>query len=167
MSTFLVFGGTGGTGRHFISMALEEGHRVRAVVRTPSKISPSLRSNPNLQIYQASITDNPLPSLDEAVKGSDYVVSMLGDAALQSKSKVNEAFVRDQLVPSMRRNGVKRFLYQAGGLSKPYKEYFSPYLWGLRKLSTVYAGMCNRYLLNAGRQVIDIDLQASTRTTRQ
>lgn len=140
MSTFLVFGATGGTGRHFISLALEEGHRVRAVVRTPSKISAALRGNPNLKIYQASITDNPIPNLDEAVRGSDYVVSMLGDATLQSASKINTAFVKDQLVPSMRRNGVKRFLYQAGGLSKPYKESFSPYLWMLRQMSTVYAG---------------------------
>ncbi|KAF2172625.1 hypothetical protein M409DRAFT_62387 [Zasmidium cellare ATCC 36951] len=139
MSTFLVFGATGGTGRHFINLALEEGHRVKAIVRTPSKLA-SIR-NPNLQVIQGSITDDPLPHLDECVRGSDYVVSMLGDAGMQMRSKINTAFVKKQLVPSMRKNGVKRFLYQAGGLSKPYKEYFSPYLWMLRHtVGNAYAG---------------------------
>lgn len=138
MSTFLVFGATGGTGRHFIDLALSEGHKIRAVVRTPSKLA-HIR-NPNLQVIQGSITDSPFVHLEESIKGADYVVAMLGDAGTQTRSKINTAFVRDQLVPSMRRNGVKRFLYQAGGLSKPWKEYFSPYLWMLRRMSTVHAG---------------------------
>ena len=35
--TFLIFGATGRTGRHFISIALNEGHRVIALVRNPEK----------------------------------------------------------------------------------------------------------------------------------
>ncbi|KAK4502059.1 hypothetical protein PRZ48_007870 [Zasmidium cellare] len=139
MSTFLVFGATGGTGRHFVKLALEEGHRVKAIVRSPAKLA--WIQNPNLQVIQGSITDDPLPLLDECMSDSDYVVSMVGDARMQMQSKVNTAFVEKQLVPSMRRNGVKRFLHQAGGLSKPYKEYFSPYLWMLRHtIARAYAG---------------------------
>lgn len=133
-STFLVFGGTGGTGKHFVSQALAEGHKVRALVRNPAKMQIK---NPNLEILHGSITE--VTNIDELVQGSDYVVSMLGDANLQRQSKINTAFVK-QLVPAMRRQGVKRFLYQAGGLSVPYKERLSPYLWILRKLSTTYAG---------------------------
>ncbi|KAK4555344.1 hypothetical protein LTR86_007641 [Recurvomyces mirabilis] len=118
-STFLVFGATGGTGRHFVSLVLEHGHVVRAVVRDPSRLDPGLRKNSNLHVKQGSVTDE-IAYLDELVHGTDFVVAMLGDAAAQSVSKVNAAFVRDQLVPAMRRQGVKRFLYQAGGLSKPY-----------------------------------------------
>ena len=33
----------------------------------------------------------------------------------------------------MRRQGVKRFLYQAGGLSRPYGGRLSPIFWALRK----------------------------------
>lgn len=118
-STFLVFGATGGTGRHFVKLALDQGHSVKALVRNPAKLSSI--SDPRLQVYQASITDDPIPCLEECVKGTDYVVAMLGDASMQKDTKVNTAFVKKQLVPAMRRNGVKRFLYQAGGLSRPYK----------------------------------------------
>ena len=32
----------------------------------------------------------------------------------------------------MRRRGVKRFLYQAGGLSRPYQGRLTPLLWAIR-----------------------------------
>lgn len=113
MSTFLIFGATGGTGHPFIDLALAEGYKIRAIVRTPSKLA--YIPNPNLQVIQGSINDSPFIHFDESVKGADYVVSMLGNAGAQTRSKINTAFVRDQLVPTMRRNGVKRFLYQSGG----------------------------------------------------
>lgn len=134
-STFLVFGATGGTGRHFISQALEEGHTVRALVRNPAKLSTR---HANLQVHQGSITD--ISNLDDLVQGSNYVVSMLGDADMQRVAKVNTAFV-EKLVPAMRRHGVKRFLYQAGGLSKPYNESLPPFLWVLRyTVARTFAG---------------------------
>jgi uncharacterized protein len=139
-STFLVFGGTGGTGRHFISLALEQGHIVRAVVRDPNRVAPNLKSNPNLQVHQGSVAST-IPDLDEIMHGTDCVVAMLGDREAQNKAKINTPFVRDQLVPSMRRNGVKRFLYQAGGFSKPYGSQLPPLLWIMRHtLAISYAG---------------------------
>ena len=125
-STFLVFGATGGTGKHFVSLALKEGHSIRALVRNPAKLGIQ---DPNLRVQQGSITD--VLDLDELVRGTDFVISMLGDRTLQRGAKINTAFVK-QLVPTMRRNGVKRFLYQAGGLSKPYKGHLSPIFWTLR-----------------------------------
>ena len=44
----------------------------------------------------------------------DFVISMLGDAKLQQSENVNAGFVK-KLIPAMRRQKVKRFLYQAGG----------------------------------------------------
>lgn len=134
-STFLVFGATGGTGKHFVSQVLAKGHKVRALVRNPSKVQIE---DPNLQVLQGSITD--VTNVDELVQGSDFVILMLGDINLQRHTKINTAFVK-QLVPAMRRQGVKRFLYQAGGLSTPYKERLSPYLWILRHtMGRAYAG---------------------------
>jgi len=46
---------------------------------------------------------------------------MLGDASLQKSQKINALFVT-KLVPAMRRQGVKRFLYQAGGFTRRCKE---------------------------------------------
>ncbi|MCJ1712856.1 NAD(P)-dependent oxidoreductase [Curtobacterium sp. VKM Ac-2922] len=109
--TFLVFGGTGQTGQHFVRMALEQGHRVRALARTPGKFTTH---HPDLAVTRGSITDH--PDLDALLPGVDAVVAMLGDAGAQQHRLVNTAFVRE-LVPAMRRHGVSRFLYQAGGLS--------------------------------------------------
>jgi nucleoside-diphosphate-sugar epimerase len=124
--TFLVFGVTGQTGRHFVSRALEQGHRVRVLVRDPAKLAVD---GPNVEVHQGSITDD--PNLDELVRGVDFVVSMLGDADLQKDNKINTAFVR-ALIPAMRRQGVTRFLYQAGGLSTPPNRRPSPVMWAIR-----------------------------------
>lgn len=61
----------------------------------------------------------------------DYVVSMLGDCEAQQAERINTSFVK-KLIPAMRRYGGKRFLYQAGGLSTPYKGHLSPVLWTIR-----------------------------------
>ena len=125
-STFLVLGATGGTGQHFVPLALSGGHRVRALVRTPTKL---LLQDPSLQVVQGSITEE--LDIDRLLGGVDIVISMLGDAATQKSVKINTAFVK-KLVPAMRRQGVKRFLYQAGGLSRPYGGHLSPVLWTIR-----------------------------------
>ena len=134
-SRFLVFGATGGTGQHFVSLALKEGHRIRALVRNPAKLT---RRDADLEVHQGSVAE--LADIDGLVHGVDFVVAMLGDVAQQKHAKINTAFVK-QLVPAMRRCGVKRFLYQAGGLSRPYKGHLSPLLWTIRNtLARAYVG---------------------------
>lgn len=125
--TYLVFGATGQTGRHFTSLALQDGHRVRVLARTPGKLAGA---SPLLDIHPGTITDP--PDLDPLVEGVDAVVSMLGDARLQQTSRINTTFMQ-QLVPAMRRHGVSRFLYQAGGLSRAPGRRLSPALWTIRK----------------------------------
>jgi NAD(P)-dependent dehydrogenase (short-subunit alcohol dehydrogenase family) len=126
VSTYLVFGATGQTGKHFTSLALKDGHRVRVLARNPAKLDAA---GPELEIHKGSITDS--PDLDRLVDGVDFVVSLLGDAQLQKTRKINTEFVHD-LVPAMRRHGVTRFLYQAGGLSAPPDGRLSPVLWAIR-----------------------------------
>lgn len=138
-SVFLVFGGTGRTGRHFVSLALKEGHTVRVVVRDPAKIA--IR-NPNLELHRVSITDG--GELDDLLRGVDFVISMLGDAKLQSQSKINTAFVQ-RLIPAMRRQGVKRFLYQAGGLTRPYKEKLPLIPWIMRNTIARFGGLLGQH----------------------
>ncbi len=125
-STFLVFGATGGTGKHFLPLALQGGHKVRVLARDPAKLT---MQSPDLKVWQGSITD--AANLDELVDGVDFVISMLGDRDLQQTAKINTVFVQ-KLIPAMRRHGVQRFLYQAGGLSTPYKGHLSPILWTIR-----------------------------------
>lgn len=108
--TFLVFGATGQTGRHFVAQALERGDIVRALARDTTK----LPDHPNLEAHQGSVPD--VSDLDTLLAGVDAVAVMLGDAAVQRTRKVNTEFVQ-ALVPAMRRTNVTRLLYQAGGLS--------------------------------------------------
>lgn len=117
--TFLVFGATGQTGRHFTSLALNEGHKVRAVVRNPAKMDII---HENLEVIRGSITDT--LDFDALLDGVEYVVNMVGDAALQSHEEINTKFTK-LLIPAMRRKGVKRLLYQAGGFSKRPDQRFS------------------------------------------
>ena len=125
-STFLVFGATGGTGKHFLPLALAAGHKVRVLVRSPAKLTVK---NANLEVRQGSITD--ALDFDELVAGVDFVIAMLGDRVVQQHAKINTAFVK-KLIPAMRQHGVRRFLYQAGGLSAPYKGKLSLLLWTIR-----------------------------------
>ena len=124
-TTFLVLGATGGTGRHFTARALADGHRIRALVRTPDKLVP----HEMLDIRQGSITD-PI-DVDALVAGVDRVAVMLGDRRAQQQAAVNTAFIR-RLVPAMRRQGVRRILYQAGGLSRPHGGRLTLPLWIIR-----------------------------------
>jgi uncharacterized protein len=135
--TFLVFGATGQTGRHFTSLALQDGHRVRALVRSPGRLVVDSR---NLEVRQGSITDG--LDLDGLADGVDAVVSLLGDAQMQKERKINTAFVRE-LVPAMRRHGVTRFLYQAGALSAPPEKKLPPLLWTIR--NTVARGYIGQH----------------------
>lgn len=109
--TVLVFGATGQTGRHFVRHPLDDGHRVRVLVRDPAKVGSTRE---DLDVVQGSVTDD--LDLDGLLNGVDAVVCLLGDARAQRDRKVNTEFVQ-RVVPAMRRQGVRRLLYQAGGLS--------------------------------------------------
>ena len=124
--TFLVLGATGRTGRHFVLLALAKGHKVKVLVRDPGKLSTH---NPMLEVHQGSISEE--LSIDDLLRDVDCVVCMLGDAKLQRESKINTRFVQ-KLVPAMRRQGVEQFLYQAGGLTRPYKERLPVTSWIIR-----------------------------------
>lgn len=125
--TCLVFGATGQTGKHFTEIALEHGDRVRLLARNPAKVQ---LHSPDLDVHQGSITDD--LDLDGLLDGVDAVVSLLGDAQRQQTEKINTRFVQ-QLVPAMRRRGVSRFLYQAGGLSAAPGQKLSPILRAFRR----------------------------------
>ncbi len=133
--TLLVFGGTGQTGQHFTRLALDAGHRVRVLARTPSKMTIA---HDDMEIVQGSIDDD--LDLDALLHGVDAVVAMLGDATAQRERKVNTALV-GALVPAMRRSGTRRFLYQAGGLSAAPGKRLSPVLRAVRStLARGYIG---------------------------
>ena len=131
----LVFGATGQTGRHFTRLALEAGHSVRALARTPAKLAIE---HDALEVLQGSVTD--ALDLDALLAGIDGVVVMLGDVTAQRERLVNTEFIR-RLVPAMRRSGTRRLLYQAGGLSAAPGKRLMPALRLVRAtIARGYAG---------------------------
>jgi nucleoside-diphosphate-sugar epimerase len=138
--SLLVFGGTGQTGQHFTRLALADGHRVRVLARTPSKLT---LDDDRLEVVQGSVTDD--LDLDALLDGTDAVVMMLGDAAAQRERPVNTPLVR-ALVPAMRRTGTERLLYQAGGLSAAPGKPLAPALRLVR--STIARGYIGQHADN-------------------
>jgi putative NADH-flavin reductase len=138
-SVFLVFGATGQTGQHFVSLALKEGHTVKVLVRNPEKLAIK---NPNLELHKGSISD--YDKITDLVKGVDFVIAMLGDARLQKHEQICTHFVK-RLIPAMRQQGVKRFLYQAGGFTKPYKEKLPFTSWVFKNTVARYGDLLGQH----------------------
>ncbi|MEM7066015.1 MAG: SDR family oxidoreductase [Cyanobacteria bacterium P01_B01_bin.77] len=101
----VIFGATGGTGRQVVEQALEQGHRVTAFARTPTKLEIQ---HPNLRVAQGDVMD--LPSLEQAVQGQDAVVCILG--AGQLKSNIRSEGTR-QIIQAMEHTGVRRLICQS------------------------------------------------------
>jgi putative NADH-flavin reductase len=52
--------------------------RVRAIVRSASKLAAALRARPTLEVIEASLLDFPDAELERHVRGCEAVVSCLG-----------------------------------------------------------------------------------------
>ncbi|MBL4801572.1 MAG: NAD(P)H-binding protein [Emcibacter sp.] len=138
---FLVLGGTGRTGRHFVNKVLQEGHRVRLLVQNTKKVEYN-NTNLNMELVQGSIID--FENFDELVQDVDYIASMLGNAQLQKNENINANFVK-KLMPAMRKHGVKRFLYQAGGLTRPYNQNLPFLMWIVKNTLARYYGLLGQH----------------------
>ena len=74
----LIVGASGATGRHLVAHLLEQGHPVRAVVRSAEKLPESIRNEPRLSIIEASILNLTDVEMVEHVAGCDAIASCLG-----------------------------------------------------------------------------------------
>ncbi len=78
MTTILVVGATGMTGRLLVQQLLDRGHTVRAIVRSPDKLPDDVANNPNLTLIKAAVLDLTDAQMKDQVNGCDAVVSCLG-----------------------------------------------------------------------------------------
>ena len=69
----LIFGATGGVGRHLLEGAEEAGHAVTAFTRTPARLR---KSHPGLAVREGDVRDP--AAVAAAVRGQDAVVCALG-----------------------------------------------------------------------------------------
>lgn len=101
----LIFGSTGGTGRHILEQALEQGHTVIAFVRDPSKLS---LQHPNLKTFKGDVMNR--ESLIPAMEGQDAVLSALGSPA--TKVGVLRSQGTKNIIEAMESTGVSRLICQ-------------------------------------------------------
>ena len=76
--TIAVLGGTGGAGQHFVRLALERGHDVRVLARTPAKVERQ-QGSPlpvNLTVVKGDSTSE--ADVSALCTGCDLVVSAVG-----------------------------------------------------------------------------------------
>jgi putative NADH-flavin reductase len=95
-----VFGGTGRTGVHVVRQALEQGHEVVVLARTPDKMGIK---HDRLTVVQGDVTDK--AAVAKAISSdTDAVISSLGPT---------EAGVKN-IIAVMKSAGVKRLVVTAG-----------------------------------------------------
>jgi putative NADH-flavin reductase len=93
---------TGGIGRHLLRQAIEAGHDVTAVVRSPAKITEAVR------VVGADLARPDAAVLAEAVKGGDAILSGLG-----ARTGADNGVARrgtEALIEAARSSGVRRLV---------------------------------------------------------
>lgn len=99
-----VIGATGATGLEFLQQALEAGHNLTALVRSPEKVTIQ---HPNLQIIKGSALE--INDVAKAVTGQDAIFIALGTGKDAIKSTIRQDGTR-VVVDALKQSGEKPFL---------------------------------------------------------
>jgi len=102
----LVFGSTGGTGRELVKQALDQGHRVVAYARNPTKIEDIRHSN--LKVVCGDVLDS--AAVRSVVAGQEAVFITIG--AGSQRTNIREEGTRN-IVEAMQGAGVDRLICQS------------------------------------------------------
>ncbi|KAF6019811.1 hypothetical protein EB796_021901 [Bugula neritina] len=101
----VLFGATGNSGLQVIQQAIERGHSVKALVRTPHKVE---MQHQNLKVVKTNIYD--AEALSSELKDCDLVLSCLG---IRGKMPSGTSFYIDtmrSITTAMRKTNVKRMI---------------------------------------------------------
>ena len=107
-SKILVLGTTGGTGCLIVGQALERGHQVTALVRSPEKA----KGLKGAKLVVGDVRDE--KAVREALKGQDAVVSALGTPASPFREVTLLSTATRTLVDAMKAEHVSRLLCITG-----------------------------------------------------
>ena len=108
MKKIALFGGSGQTGQEFLDQALKEGYTIKALVRTPSKLT---QQSPNLEVIQGDVLN--YDDVEKTVADTEVVVSLFGHVKgspewLQTNGTKN-------IVKAMKKHQVERIISLSGG----------------------------------------------------
>ena len=104
----VVFGSSGGTGRHIVEQTLEAGYEVTAFVRSPEKFGIK---HPNLTVFQGDVIET--EKVEQAIAGQEAVISALGPTCPPVPGMMETA--AKNIVIAMEKHGVKRIISTTGG----------------------------------------------------
>lgn len=116
MKSIALFGATGRTGGIFLKRALEAGYHVKALVRSPQKLTVR---HDRLTVFRGDVLN--IEDVGKAVSGTEVVVSLFGHVSgspewLQTDGTKN-------IVEVMKREGVNKIVsLSGGGLPFPAKD---------------------------------------------
>jgi putative NADH-flavin reductase len=132
---FLVVGSTGGTGRELVRQALEQGHEVTALARTPEKLEIKHR---HLHTMKGDVTD--WRSVEQAVAGQDAVLCALGTRVMRKNTIQSEG--TSNIIMAMEHHGVKRLVLESSldvGDSKGQLGFFFSFIIRPFMLRNIFA----------------------------
>ena len=112
MKKIIVFGASGGTGRHIVEQTLEAGYEVTAFVRNPEKLE---LEHANLTVFQGDVMD--AEKVEQAIAGQEAVLSALGATRPPVPGMMETA--AKNIVAAMKKHGVKRIISTTGGVRDP------------------------------------------------
>lgn len=145
-TTVLLLGATGRTGLCALDHLTARGATVRAIVRSPHKVPPHLRTRPGVELIEATLLDLDDAALQRYTRGVDVVISCLGhELTLRGvfgapRDLVTKAMER--VTAAVRANGAERptrivlmssvSVNRPGGLDTRRGGFERAFLWFLR-----------------------------------
>jgi putative NADH-flavin reductase len=108
MKKIALFGASGQTGQEFLEQALREGYTIKALVRTPSKLS---QQSPNLEIIQGDVLN--YKDVEQTVEGTEVVVSLFGH--VKGSPEWLQTNGTENIVKAMKKHQVARIISLSGG----------------------------------------------------
>ncbi len=153
-----VLGASGGCGQHLVTLGLQRGHEVTAVVRSASWQAPA-----GVHVVRGDLTHETF--LREAIRGADVVLSALGlrikGLAPWNKPEQPDFLARSTpaLVAAMKAEGIKRIVaISAGGVGDSREKVPGVFraMIALTALKTAYAELekMEAQLLASGLDVL-------------
>ncbi len=112
----LIFGATGGIGKHAMKHALDKGYDVTVYVRNAKKITSDAE---NLTIVEGQLTDQ--EKMKEALTGQDAVIWCIGIPLKRKYENMDSLEGHKVLLKAMKETGVKR-LIDWGTPSVPFEK---------------------------------------------
>ena len=102
-----ILGATGRTGIPLVRQALDADHSVKALVRSPTKMTIN---HPNLEIVQGDVLDT--ESVEKAVEGTEAVLCVLGHAKASPDDL--QTLAMRAVTAAMKKHNVRRLLDLTG-----------------------------------------------------